>query len=212
MVSDNDEQQVRFEFRIFGQGFGREIDEIRRRSLCFGIEEVQDIYLVTAANEINNVKIRGQSLEMKVLLRVEQGLELWKPCMKLDFPLAAAGAVIEVFQALAVELPALPQQPKMHLHDFMMQTVWPHPGILVAEVFKRRSHFEIGRCMVEIDELLVNGAAIQSISIEGEDAAEILRVKALLDVQRYPNISYLLALKRIMGLVPLLPQSWLLAS
>ncbi len=211
MVCDSDVHQARYEFRIFGQGFGREINEIRSRSFCLGIEEVVDIYLVTTDNDTNNVKIRGNSLEMKVLRSVELGLELWKPCLKLDFPLASTGAVIEVFQALAVEVLQLPKQ-KLDLQSFMMQIVWPHPEIVVAEVFKRRSYFQVDKCKVEIDELLVNGAVIQSISIESEDTDEILRVKTLLDMQRYPNISYILALKRIMGLVPLLPQFWLLAS
>ena len=208
---DKGEQTTRFEFRIFAHSFGREIDEIRQRSLCKGIEEALDIYLVTATNDINNVKIREQSLEIKVLLNVEQGLELWKPCMKFDFPILDSGGGTELFKALAVRPPAL-SQVKIDVQGLMMQFIWPHPEILVAEVFKRRSHFQVGGCMVEIDELLVNGAAIHSISIECDDAAEVLRVKQLLDMHRYPNTSYLLALKRILGIVPLLPQSWLLTS
>ena len=206
----NNEKKARYEFRIFGQGFGRETDEIRQRSACNEIEEVLDIYLVTAANDSNNVKIRNKSLGIKVLLSVEDCLELWQPGLKLDFPMAASVAGAEAFRALAVKTPALPQT-EMDVQSFIVKSIRSHPEVRVAEVFKRRSHFQIGRCMVEIDELLVNGAAIQSISVECEEAAEVLRVRQLLDMQRYPNTSYLLTLKRIMGLVPP-PQSWLLAS
>ena len=207
----NTNNKARYEFRIFGQGFGRETDEIRQRSACNEIEEVLDFYLVTTPNDINNVKIRNKSLGIKVLLSVENCLELWQPSLKLDFPMAASVAGTETFRALAVETPHV-SQTEIDMQGFMRQIIHSHPEVWVAAVFKRRSHFQVGRCMVEIDELLVNGAAIQSISLECDDAAEVLRVRQLLDMQRYPNTSYLLALKRIMGIVPPLPQSWLLAS
>ncbi len=203
--SHNSEQPLRFEFRIFGQGFGRERDEIRKRSPCTGNEEVLDIYLVTAANEINNVKIRERVLDIKVLTGVERGLELWKPCLKIDFPISGSDGVTDLFHALAVQAPAL-SRIEVDVQDLMTQIIWPHPEILVAEVCKQRSFYQIGECRVEIDELLVNGAAIQSISLECEDAAEILRIQQLLGMKRYLNINYLIALKRIMGIVPLLSQ------
>ncbi len=205
MECDKNNHPIRFEFRVFGQGLGREREDIRRYSACSGTEEVRDIYLVTVVNDLNNVKIRGQSLDIKVLLKVEQGLELWKPCLKHDFPMAGSVAGAKVFQALAVEAPALTKA-QMDGESFLVQIIWPHPDVRVAKVFKKRAFFKIGRCMVEIDNLLVNGAAIQSISLECEDAAEVLRVRRLLDMERYQNTSYLLALKRIMGIVPGLQQ------
>lgn len=201
MECNKNNHPLRFEFRVFGQELGREKDGIRQYSTCSTIEEVRDIYLVTDANDRNNVKIRSQSLEIKVLRQVTQGLELWEPCVKLDFPMASSVAGTRAFQALALETPTLTQA-RVDRESFMMQIIWPHQDVRVATVFKQRAYFKIGRCRVEIDHLLVNGAAIQSISLECEEAVELLRVRRLLDMERYPNTSYLLALKRIMGIVP----------
>lgn len=200
-------KEARFEFRIFGHGFGREIDEIRRHSFCSVIEEVQDTYLITSAANGNNVKIRGQSLSVKKLMSVEEELEQWRPSLKLDFPIAASAVNKKIFKELAVPVPLLDEK-KFDAETFMMNVVRPHPEVRVAEVFKRRFLFQVEKCKVEIDELLVNGAAIQSLAIESEEAAEVLRIRQLLDMQRYENVSYPVALKRIMGMVPLPPQPW----
>jgi hypothetical protein len=200
-------KEARFEFRVFGHGFGREIDEIRRRSFCSVIEEVHDTYLVTTATDGNNVKIRGQSLSVKKLMSVEQELELWRPSLKLDFPIAASAINKKIFKVLAVQVPLLDEE-EFNTETFIMNVVRPHPEVRVAEVFKRRFLFQVERCKVEIDELLVNGAAIQSIAIESEEAAEVLRIRQLLDMQRYGNVSYPVVLKRIMGMVPLPSQPW----
>jgi hypothetical protein len=203
-------KEARFEFRIFGHGFGREIDEIRRRSFCSVIEEVHDTYLVTSATDSNNVKIRGQSLSVKKLIGIEQELELWKPSLKLDFPLTASVINKKIFKVLAVPVPLLNEE-EFNAKTFIMNVIRPHPEVRVAEVFKRRFLFQVERCKVEIDELLVNGAAIQSLAIESEEAAEVLRIRQLLDMQRYENVSYPVLLKRIMGITPLPPQPWKLS-
>lgn len=200
-------KEARFEFRIFGHGFGREIDEIRRRSFCSGIEEVQDTYLVTSTANGNNVKIRDQFLSVKKLMSVEQELEQWRPSLKLDFPVAASAINKKIFKVLAVPAPSLDEE-KFNTESFILNVVRPHPEVRVAEVFKRRFLFQVEKCKVEIDELLVNGAAIQSLAIESEEAAEVVHVRQLLDMQRYENISYPVILKRIMGMVPLPPQPW----
>jgi hypothetical protein len=205
-------KEARFEFRVFGHGFGREIDEIRRLSFCSVIEEVQDTYLVTSATESNNIKIRGQSLSVKKLISVEQELELWRPSLKLDFPIAASAINKKIFKVLAVPVPLLNGEEfntdTFNTDTFIMSVVRPHPEVRVAEVFKRRFLFQVERCKVEIDELLVNGAAIQSLAIESEEAADVFRIRQLLDMQRYENVSYPVVLKRIMGIVPLPPQRW----
>lgn len=203
-------KEARFEFRIFGHGFGREIDEIRRRSVCNAIEEVQDIYLVTTATDSNNVKIRGQSLSVKKLISVEQELEQWRPSLKLDFPIAASAVKKKIFKALAVPVPSLDEE-EFNTQTFILNIVRPHPEVRVAEVFKRRFLFQVEKCKVEIDELLINGAAIQSLAIESEEADEVVRVRQLLDMQSYENVSYPVVLKRIMGIVPLPPQPWTLS-
>ena len=92
--------------------------------------------------------------------------------------------------------------------QFLLEAIWPHPEVQPARVFKQRFHFVIEGCMVEINELLVNGAAIKSVAVEAADAADVLRVRDMIGLQPYENVNYLIAIKRILGLAPLPDESW----
>jgi hypothetical protein len=79
----------------------------------------------------------------------------------------------------------------------------PHPQLTAVQVFKRRFAFTINGCITEIAQLLINGAAIQTVAVELEDVAAILKAIDILGLTEYENINYLLAIKRIIGLEPL---------
>ena len=72
-----------------------------------------------------------------------------------------------------------------------------------ANVFKHRVRFTLEDCPVEIDRILVNGAAIESIAIESQCAAQVLSVRSALGLEQFENISYPLAISRILGIRPL---------
>jgi len=197
----------RYEFRAFAHSFGQVIDNIRVRSEIEFIRESRDIYLVTAVNDTHNVKLRYNQLDVKALINVEEELEQWYPALKLDFPVEAKRISEEVFPALKVEAPVLARE--MYTADqFLRETIWPHADVQQARVFKQRFHFKIEGCMVETNELLVNGAAIKSVAVEAADAGAVLRVREMVGLQAYENVNYLLAIKRILGLAPLPDSTW----
>ena len=70
-------------------------------------------------------------------------------------------------------------------------------------VFKRRFGFTINGCITEIAQLLINGAAIQTVAVELENIDAILKAEEILGLTEYENVNYLLAIKRIIGLEPL---------
>ena len=197
----------RYEFRAFAHSFGRVIDEIRERAATEFIRESTDIYMVTAVNDTHNIKMRANLLDVKVLINVKQGLEQWYPALKLDFPVAAREIRKEIFPALKVETPDLGRE-LYTAEQFLLELVWQHPDVRQARVFKQRFHFIIEGCMVEINELLINGAAIKSVAVEGVDAAAVLRVRDMVGLRPYENVNYLLAIKRVLGLAPLPDQAW----
>ena len=192
----------RFEFRAFAQSFGRVIGEIRRRATPELIRESTDTYLVTTGNDTHNVKLRYNQLDVKELIHVEQELEQWYPALKLDFPVAARRISEEIFPVLNAQAPALSRE-TYTAEQFLLEAIWPHPEVDQARVFKQRFHFVIEGCMVEINDLLVNGAAIKSVAVEAADAAAVLRVRDMVGLRPYENVNYLLAIKRILGLAPL---------
>ena len=57
--------------------------------------------------------------------------------------------------------------------------------------------------LTEIAQLLINGAAIQSVAVELENIDAIQKAKELLGLTEYENINYLLAIKRVIGMEPL---------
>jgi len=207
-MSENDGVIIpRFEFRAFANTFGRVIDAIRSHSAPEFIRESTDTYLVTAVNDSQNVKLRYNQLDVKELMHVEQALEQWRPLLKLDFPVPANRILEEIFPALKASSPALPRE-IYSAAQFLAEVAQPHPEVKVARVFKQRFHFTIDGCRVEINELLINGAAIQSVAVESENVTAVLNVRDAVGLGPYENVNYLLAIKRIMGLAPLPDMLW----
>ena len=65
----------RYEFRAFAQNFGLVETKIRKLSRCSMIRESQEVYIVSAASNENNTKIRDIKMDIKVLVEKKQDLE-----------------------------------------------------------------------------------------------------------------------------------------
>jgi len=192
----------RYEFRTFAQNFGMVETRMRKNSKCEQIRESSEIYIVSAANNENNTKIRDRKMDIKVLVETKQGLERWNPRMKGEFPMKTEMIKNEVFPAFGVEAPEFKRE-EYTLDQYLSELIMPHPQLTAVQVFKRRFAFTINGCITEIAQLLINGAAIQTVAVELEDVAAILKAIDILGLTEYENINYLLAIKRIIGLEPL---------
>jgi len=192
----------RYEFRTFAQNFGMVETKMRRLSKCEQIRESSEIYIVSAANNENNTKIRDGKMDIKVLVEARQGLERWNPRMKGEFPMHTEMIQKEVFPAFGVAEPKF-KRDAYSLDQYLSEIIIPHPQLTAVQVFKRRFAFSINGCITEIAQLLINGAAVQTVAVELEDVAAILKAIDMLGLTEYENINYLLAIKRIIGLEPL---------
>ena len=65
----------RYEFRAFAQNFGLAEEKIRKLSKLDKFRESSEIYILSPDNNENNVKIRYHTLEIKVLIKEEKGLQ-----------------------------------------------------------------------------------------------------------------------------------------
>ena len=191
----------RYEFRAFAQNFGLVEDKIRSFSRCEKYRESREIYVLSASNSENNTKIRDDKMDIKVIVKEEQGLEQWAPRMKGEFPMAVVTIRNEVFPALDVPVP---QFDRSHytLGQFQYELIRPHKDLSAALVIKRRFSFTVNGCITEIADLLVNGAAIRTVAVESEDSEAVLHAKEMLGLGEYKNVNYLLAIKRIIGMEP----------
>lgn len=192
----------RYEFRTFAQNFGRVETRMREFSKCEMIRESSEIYIVSAANNENNTKIRDRKMDIKELVEQKQGLERWNPRMKAEFPMKLEVIQNQVFPAFSVEEPEF-KRAEYTLRQYLNEIIMPHPRLLAVQVFKRRFAFSINGCITEIAHLLINGAAIQTVAVELEDVDAILKALEMLGLSEYENVNYLLAIKRIVSLAPL---------
>jgi hypothetical protein len=196
------EIQPRYEFRAFAQNFGLAEEKIRRLSELEKFRESSEIYILSVANNKNNVKIRYDTLDIKILAKEEQGLQQWQPRMKAAFPMNIEAIRDEVFPALRVTVPEF-KRSEYSFKQYLEDIIQPHPDLAIARVFKRRYGYTINGCISEVAELLINGAAIKTIAVESPDVGAVLQAKAILGLQAYENVNYLLAIKRILGMAPL---------
>ncbi|HNV70430.1 MAG TPA: hypothetical protein PKO06_12085 [Candidatus Ozemobacteraceae bacterium] len=196
----------RFEFRAFAQNFGMVTEKMRRLSPIDKIRESSEIYIMSAGNNENNTKIRDDLMDIKVFVKEEKGLQQWNPRMKGSFPMKAETIEKEVFPAFGVAVPKF-GRPEYTLSQFVNEVIRPHKDLVAAHVFKRRYGFMVNECITEYAELLINGAAIQTVAVEAVDLEAILKAKEMLGLQDYENVNYLMAIKRITGMEPA-PAHW----
>jgi len=195
------EIQPRYEFRAFAQNFGRVEEKIRQLSKLEKFRESNEIYILSAVNNKNNLKIRYDTLDIKTFVREEKGLQQWSPLLKAGFPLQMAVIRDEVLPSLGAAIPQF-NQSEYTLTQFLEDIIHPHPQLVLARVSKRRFGYTISGCICEIAELLVNGAAIKTVAVESEDVEAVVRARDMIGLQEYENVNYLLAIKRILGMEP----------
>lgn len=192
----------RYEFRAFAQNFGLAEEKMRKLSKLDKFRESSEIYILSLSNNENNVKIRFDTLDIKVWVKEEKGLQQWKPRMQAEFPVKMEVLRDDVFPALGTAVPQF-NRSEYTLAQFLEDILTPHPQLVLARVFKRRFGYTINGCIGEIAELLINGAAIKTMALESADIEAVLKVKQMLGLHEYENVNYLLAIKRILGMEPL---------
>src|SRR5579872_7624149 len=77
----------RFEFRIWDRSLSDLKELMDKVSGPRPAEHSREIYIVSDATDATNTKIRAGAMDIKILLRTDQGLEQWQPYLKADFPI-----------------------------------------------------------------------------------------------------------------------------
>jgi hypothetical protein len=198
------QSKPRFEFRSFGQDF----DRVHHRMARFSVpvpEKVwerrsDEIYIVSATNDINNTKIRDGKMDIKTFVQTVDGLEQWNPLMKGDFPLPCAVLRDEVFPAFQVTLPALPDDECSY--DSFLALIRAHPDLAAVRVHKRRFGYMVHDTICEYAEVLINGARVVTVATESTEVADLHRTIVDTGMTGLENINYLQAIKRVIGMNP----------
>lgn len=190
---------ARYEYRAFAPTFGIVEQRMRTAGGAPHIRESAELYLVSGEDDTHNVKIRDGQLDIKVLLQRAGDLEQWDPKFKFAFPLADR-VLAEVFAPALRIAAALPADAGASVSRLVAALREAATGVVVIELFKRRSGFLVEDCIAEIADVSFDGAAIRTACVESTDPEQVRRVAARLGLDAFPNVSYLAAVRRVVGL------------
>lgn len=191
--------QPRYEFRAFAENFGPVEEKIRELSKLEKFRESSEIYILLSGNLDNNIKIRYNTLDIKVLVKEEKGLQQWTPRIKEPFPLKMEVIRDQVLAPLNVTVPQL-NRAEYSMEQYLEDIIKPHPDLVSAQVNKRRFGYTVNGCISEIAELEINGSAIKSIAVESVNPEAVLKTKEILGLQEYENENYPAAIKRVLAI------------
>ncbi len=193
---------ARYEFRIWGNNLAPVRDRLAEGAQAGAPAESTETYILSRATDVANVKIRGGLLDIKLMAEQAGRLERWRPVVKAGFPLDSRTIVENVFPNLAVAIPHI-ERPAYTHDEFMRELIKPQRELAIVEVTKSRSKFTFERYTAEFAKLgIIGGGASETIEIESEDTAALLRAIAKLGLNSNPNINYVRHLKLMIGMTP----------
>lgn len=184
---------------MFALALDRQASALREALGWNGISRSRNLYLLGLTGLSTNVKLREANLEVKQLLDTSHdGLERWRPVARSNFP---------------IDPDALPwtdgsRHPgPVTLPQLLERCCRPQGRGVVMHVVKVRQHFCGDGLLGEVCRLVVNGARIDTLAVEGTDPHAVAGLRRHLDLQGVPNTSYPRALSQIAGLEPLTDRS-----
>jgi hypothetical protein len=191
----------RYEFRTFATSFDEKtLDLVRNQHANEGFRQSEEVYIMSTGNNVNNTKLRDNKMDIKCFVENKDGFEQWNPLAKFSFPLAATRIKDELFPAFSVACPTL-ERSEYTQDQFLTEIIDAHAYLSGARIQKRRFATTICNCIAEYAEVLINGAPLVSISIESTEIDDLNAAKDLLALGRFENINYLVATKRVIGML-----------
>jgi exopolyphosphatase/guanosine-5'-triphosphate,3'-diphosphate pyrophosphatase len=192
----------RFEFRIWGNRLSPYQDRLATLATPSEPHESAETYILSRATDNANVKIRDELLDIKLMTEQAGRLERWRPVLKSGFPLDSRAIVEQVFPNLGVAVPQIAQPSYTH-GELIRDLVRPNRDLAIVEVVKIRRQYTSERFTAEFAEVRISGGAVsETVAIESEDPAAVLRAIAKLGLNSHVNINYVRHLKLMTGMTP----------
>ena len=191
----------RAEFRVFGQGI---IDQVQPRLWDAGatLQKARrmpaETYFVSRRTDAANVKVRDGLLDIKLKTgETAEGYEIFQPSGKFQFPVPKS----DLATILGHLQTAMPLERDSYAIDEFIAMVRGHAGLAAVSVEKMRYGFSIGGVICEYARVWFNGAMVETACCESEDYGAMKKAVEALGIAGMPNISYLRAAKRVVGMI-----------
>ncbi|HEU4319672.1 MAG TPA: Ppx/GppA family phosphatase [Acidimicrobiia bacterium] len=189
----------RWEWRAFGSHFPYAERVFAGMTPEGEPSDTEETYLLGPGDV--NVKIRFALLDVKKLMEVdENGLELWAPISKGEFPMSAEDA-LAVFDAWGLARPET-ERDVYELDQFLDELIDPHPELDIVTVLKHRVRYSIEGCMSELTTLSANGREAKTIAVETSDQSAVVAARDALGMSGHVNMSYNHGLRCLLGMSP----------
>jgi exopolyphosphatase/guanosine-5'-triphosphate,3'-diphosphate pyrophosphatase len=192
----------RFEFRIWGNDLNEFQDRLSATGRPSEPRESAETYILSRATDAANVKIRDGLLDVKMMIEQVGWLERWCPLLKAEFPIDSRAIAGLVFPSLEIPTPQI-TQPSYAQGEFIQDLIRPNRDLWMVDLVKIRRQFTSDDFTAEFAEVeIADGAGFETVAIESEDAATVLRAIAKLGLNSQPNTSYVRHLKLMTGIAP----------
>jgi exopolyphosphatase / guanosine-5'-triphosphate,3'-diphosphate pyrophosphatase len=188
----------RYEFRIWADALAGLRDKLEQRTAPSRAETSNETYLISAATDRCNAKIRNHLMDIKLLVGTHRGLEQWKPVLKADFPLDQSVIAAQVFPHLELAAPPL-SRPRYAMEEFLTEVMQTHPQIAVVKVSKRRLQFGVDGCQAEFASTTIDSLTRETVAVESTESEAVLELIRALGIDGVPNTSYIREIKQLLG-------------
>jgi hypothetical protein len=190
----------RAEFRVFGQEI---IEGVKARmwngkTVLYQARRMPaETYVLSRLTSAANVKVRDGLLDIKVKTgETPEGYEIFQPRGKFQFPVGRE-ELTTILSHLQVDLAGAPDPCPF---DEFLALARQHPDLAPVTVEKMRYGFTIDGVICEYAQVYFNGALVESACVESENYEAMRGVIEGLGLAALPNVNYLRAAKRIVGM------------
>ena len=191
----------RWEWRTFlgeNGSFGESEEKIKAYEMGNFKKSAEKYILSRNSNE--NCKVRDELMDIKSPVAVnEDKLEQWYPTLKAEFPLSQETITELCEKFFKIDVPAMDAE----AYDVpaYIELCKAQKDLVVVDVYKERSIFVINDAVVEIAETKFNGVPMRTICVEHADPENVIGVVRMLGLENYPNVNYIQAMKKAVGIL-----------
>ena len=199
-AADAEKIVPRAEFRVFGQGV---IDIVSKKMWDCGAvlhkarKMPAETYFLSVRTNEANVKVRDGLLDIKTKTgETPEGYEIFQPRGKFQFPVSKDDLAV-ILSHLKVEMKL---DKATYTIDEFIEMARKHPDMTPVSVEKMRYGFMVDGIICEYAQVWFNGALVESACCESENYAGMKKAVEALGIQDMPNVNYLRAAKKVVGL------------
>lgn len=190
--------QPRFELRAWADDLGTVRERVSALADPHEVRESVETYIVSSTTTDANPKVRGDLLDIKVLIATRDGFEQWEPQLKTSFPIPASVLRNEFFRILGVFAPNLDRDAYSY-DQFIHDIVEHHEELAAVEVVKQRRISTVRGCITEFAHVSIAGKDTQTAAVESTDLEALREARELTGLDAYENTNYPAAIKRAIG-------------